>query len=83
MKKKFLVTGIITAKKDGTKYLSGLMYNEKNSSWSQRASKDGFSNYLVPCDNPEYYAPHIVEGLVIEVEAVEFSAAGYPVWGIA
>ena len=53
LSRKFLVTGVVKSKKDGSLYASGLIYNEKNKSWSQRGSNGSYSNYLIPCTHSQ------------------------------
>lgn len=85
LSKKFLVTGIVKSKKDGSLYASGLIYNDKNKSWSQRGSHSSYSNYLIPCtlNEKEQFEENMVAGVVVDVYASDFTASGAPIWSFA
>lgn len=70
MKAKFLITGVVESKKNGLKYLVGLVYNSQYNRWAGQWNGQAETNYLFEVSDEDYekYARLISNPCVITVE---------------
>lgn len=87
MKKKMLVAGVYYSEKTSTYYAQGYFFDSKNNRWqgqyNSKTQSWGTHNIVITQEQFVEFGSLVKDGLIVDVEPVEFTASGYPVWGIA